>query len=132
MKLFVTATFKSGENKQEIEHLCALVKRAGFEDFCFIRDVENYQKVFDDPQKLMQRALDEIEKSDALLIDMTSKPTGRAVEAGMAYALSKKILVIAEKGTRIKDTTKGIADVVIEYSIIDDIVAPLSEWLAKN
>jgi len=131
MKLFITASFHGGDNKNEIEHLCELVKTAGFEDFCFIRDVENYKKMFDDPKDLMQRAKDEISKSDALLIDMTDKPTGRAMEAGIAFALNKKVIVIAKKGTQIKDTTRGIANLAIEYDVIDDIVTPLKEWLSK-
>jgi nucleoside 2-deoxyribosyltransferase len=129
MKLFITASFQGGDNKKEIEHLCELAKTAGFEDFCFIRDVENYKKMFDDPQELMQRARDEISKSDALLIDMTDKPTGRAIEAGIAFALNKKVIVIARKGTPIKDTTRGISSLAIEYDVIDDIAAPLKEWL---
>ena len=129
MKIFITASFQNGKNKTEIEHLCALVKAAGFNDFCFIRDVENYRKMFNDPKDLMQRAKDEISKSDALLIDMTDKPTGRAIEAGIAYALNKKVIVIAKKSTQIKDTTKGIANLVLEYNAIDDIVTPLREWL---
>ncbi|HXK36268.1 MAG TPA: hypothetical protein VJ553_01695 [Candidatus Paceibacterota bacterium] len=132
MKLFITASFKNGENKKEIERLCGLVKEAGFEDFCFIRDVENYKQMFDDPQELMQRAKDEISKSDALLIDMTDKPTGRAIEAGIAFALNKKVIVTAKKGTQIKDTTKGIANLVIEYDVIDDIATPLQEWLSRR
>jgi len=130
MKLYITASFKNGENEKEIERLCALVKEAGFEDFCFIRDVENYQKLFDNPQELMQRAKEEIEKSDGLLIDVTEKPTGRAIEAGIAFALGKKIVVIAKSGTKIKDTTRGITDIVVEYNVIDDIVQPLQEWLS--
>ncbi len=128
MKIFITANFKNGENKEEIENLCGLVRTAGFEDFCFIRDVENYQKMFDSSKELMQRAKDEIEKSDALLVDMTNKPTGRAIEAGVAFALDKKIIVIAKKGTQIKDTTRGIADLVIEYDVINDIVPVLQNW----
>lgn len=131
MKLFITASFKNGENKQEIEHVCALVKEAGFEDFCFIRDVENYQKVFNDSHELMRRAKEEIGKSDALLIDMTDKPTGRAIEAGIAFALGKKVVVIMRKGTVVKDTVQGIADLVIEYDAIDDIVTPLRDWLSE-
>lgn len=125
MRIFITAKFKQGKNKKEIEHLCNLVKQAGFEDFCFIRDVENYKKTFDDPKKLMQRAKKEIVKSDALLIDMTDKPTGRAIEAGIAYALGKKIIIIFQKGTKIKDTSKGIADLIIAYNNISDIVPKL-------
>jgi len=102
-----------------------LVKSAGFEDFCFIRDVEKYQKIFDSPEELMQRSKEEIEKSDALLIDMTQKPTGRALEAGIAYVLGKKIIVIMKRGTKIKDTVRGIADMVIEYDELNDIIAEL-------
>lgn len=132
MKLFITASFKGDENKQEIKHLCNLTKEAGFEDFCFVRDIENYQKTFSDAKKLMQTSREEIEKSDALLIDLTNKPTGRAIEAGIAFALNKKIVVIAQKGTTMKETAIGIADLVIEYSLIDDIVPPLREWLLKQ
>ncbi len=125
MRIFITISF--GDSKEKIEELCSLVKSAGFEDFCFIRDVENYQKVFDNPKDLMQRAKEEIQKSDALLIDMTDKPTGRAIEAGMAYVLNKKIIVIMKRETKIKDTTRGIADAIIEYDKITDIVPELKK-----
>ena len=126
MKVFITASFKEGKNKDEIEHLCSLIKESGFQDFCFIRDVENYQKIFDDPKELMKRAKEEILKSDILLIDMTYKPTGRAIEAGIAFAQGKKIISIMQKGTKIKDTTKGISDAVIEYDDIKEIINPLN------
>jgi len=131
MKLFITASFNSGENREEIEKLCSLVKESGFEDFCFIRDVENYQKIFDNPKELMERAKDEIKKCDFLLIDLTDKPTGRAYEAGIAYAYGKSIISILKKGTRIKDTTKGISNLIIEYDQIEDIVSPLKEYYSK-
>lgn len=127
--MFITASFQNGKNKEEIEHLCFLVKKAGFTDFCFIRDVEHYQKVFSDSGELMKRAKEEIEKSDYLLIDMTDKPTGRAIEAGMAFALGKKVVVIMKRGTQIKDTTIGIATLVIEYNNIDEIIRPLSKLI---
>lgn len=129
MRVFITSSF--GDSKEEIEKLCSIVKSAGFEDFDFIRDIENYQKIFDNPRDLMKRSEDEIKKSDALLIDMTDKPTGRAIEAGMAYSLGKKIIVIMKRGIQIKDTTKGIADVVIEYDMIEDISDGLKDFLQK-
>ena len=132
MKVFITASFKERKNKEEIELLCLLVKESGFQDFCFIRDIENYQKVFDDPKKLMDKAKEEIKKCDILLIDITNKPTGRAIEAGIAFAQNKKIISIMKKGTRIKDMVRGISDMVIEYEDIRDIVKPLNslfnEW----
>ncbi len=127
MRIFVTASF--GDSKENIKRLCSAIKAAGLEDFCFIRDVENYQKMFDDLKELMQRAREEIDKSDALLIDMTDKPTGRAIEAGIAYALGKKVIVIMKMGTKIKDTVRGIADEVIEYQVIEDITPTLKSLM---
>ena len=122
LRMFVTAPFLNEETKDQINYLCSLVKKAGFIDYCFSRD----EKEFADAQEMMSRAKEEIEKSDCLLIDMTDKPTGRALEAGMAYALGKKVVVIMKKGTQIKDTTRGVSTLVIEYNNIDEIVAPLS------
>lgn len=121
MKVFVTASYKNGENKADIEQLCSIVKKAGFEDFCFIRDVENYQKIFDNPRELMDKAKTEILKCDALLFDATEKSTGRAIEVGIAYANKKQIIVIMKEGTKIKDTLRGVASAVITYILIEDI-----------
>lgn len=129
LRMFITSSFKGGENRSEIEHLCSLVKQSGFEDFCFIRDVENYQHIFNDPKELMKRALEEIKLSDWLLIDMTDKPTGRAIEAGIAFTLNKKIVVIMKKGTNIKETIRGISQAVIEYDSIDEIVSGLRKLI---
>jgi len=126
-RIFITASFQNTENKAEIEQLCALVNNAGFEDFCFIRDVEHYQHVFDSPKDLMERTLEEIKLSEYLLIDVSDKPTGRAYEAGMAFTLGKKVIVIMKKGTKIKATTRGIAHVIIEYTKLDEIVPKLKE-----
>jgi nucleoside 2-deoxyribosyltransferase len=132
MKVFITATFKEGANRDEIERMCEIVKNSGFTDFCFIRDVENYQKVFHDPKELMNRAREEISKCDALLFDASEKSTGRAIEAGIAFSLRKKIIVIMKEGTMIKDTLRGVADAVITYAKIDDIQSDLKklsmEW----
>ncbi|NTU98497.1 hypothetical protein HGA64_00605 [Candidatus Falkowbacteria bacterium] len=132
MRIFITATFKNGENRAEIEHLCDLVRQAGFDDFCFIRDVENYQKIFDKPRELMERAKQEIESCDALLIDLTEKSTGRAIEAGIAFALGKKVIVLVKSGSVLKDTAKGIADLVVEYDDMADIPSKLKNVLSVN
>lgn len=121
MKVYITTSFKLGENKNEIEQLCSIVKSAGFEDFSFIRDVENYQKVFKDPRQLMVRAREEIQKCDVLLFDASEKSTGRAIEVGIAFSNNKKIIVIMKKGIFIKDTLRGVADAVIEYDNIEEI-----------
>ncbi|MDD5098748.1 MAG: nucleoside 2-deoxyribosyltransferase [Candidatus Colwellbacteria bacterium] len=124
MRIYITSSL--GDEKEEIERLCSIVRSAGLEDFNFIRD---YPEPFDDPRYLMEKSKEEIKKSDVLLIDVTNKPTGRAIEAGMAYSLGKKIIVIMKRGTEIKDTTRGIANKIIEYDVIEDIIPELEEFL---
>jgi nucleoside 2-deoxyribosyltransferase len=133
MKIYITARFKGLDNKPELEALCATVKRSGMDDFCFIRDVENYQHTFDDPQELWSRALAEVVACDALLIDVSDNPSsGRVVEVGIAYALRKPIFVIIRKGVEYKEMYDGLATRVIEYGNYEDIVAPLSHYLTGS
>ncbi|MFW5705280.1 MAG: hypothetical protein ACOCXG_05580 [Nanoarchaeota archaeon] len=44
MKIFITASFKGGENKQEIEDLCSIVKETGFLDFCLLEILKIIKK----------------------------------------------------------------------------------------
>ena len=69
----------------------------------------------------MDGARTEILNCDALLFDATEKSTGRAIEVGIAFANQKKIIMIMKEGTSIKDTLRGVADVVITYKVIEDI-----------
>lgn len=130
MKVYVTARYKGTENKAEIEDLCRAVRGSGMEDFCFIRDVENYQVVFDDPKSLWERALLEIKNCDATLIDVSDAPTGgRVVEAGIAYALGQPIFVIVKQGVKYKELFGGIATLVIEYDDYSDITNALTKYI---
>lgn len=133
MKICVTARFKSGENKDEIEALCSAVRAAGAKDFCFVRDVENYEKTFDNPQDLWLRARAEIEKCDALLIDVSDKPTGgRVIEAGIAYALHMPIIVIVKNGVDYKEIYDGIADLVVKYDTFKDVTPALKVLIMQH
>ena len=123
MKMFITASFNGGKNKEEIEKLCNLVRESGFEDFCFAKE-----KAYSDPIELMKKAKEDIKKCNSLLIDVTNKPTGRAYEAGIAFAYGIPVITILKKGTVINDTTKGISDIIIEYDKIEDITLQLKKY----
>lgn len=131
MKVYITASFKGSDNREEIEHMCSLVKESGFEDFCFVRDVENYEKVFDNAHKLMQRAKQEIAKCDVLLIEYDGPGHGRMVELGIAFALDKKIILLTKEGNYVKETIRGVTDGFIEYQNLEDITEPLSQLYLK-
>lgn len=129
MKVYIAARFKGMENKREIEALCSAVKAAGLTDFSFIRDVEHYKHTFDDPKELWARAYDEIGACDALLIDVSDHPTGgRVVEAGIAYALRKPVIVATKRGVQHKGFFDGISSSVIEYDNMKDLTAKLKKF----
>jgi len=130
MKIYITARFKGAENKTDIEKLCLAVRNSGMEDFCFVRDVENYQKTFDNPKDLWERSLLEIKGCDALLIDVSDAPTGgRVIEAGIAYALGLPIFVIAKTGLPYKELFAGISTEIISYDEYSDIVPALVHFM---
>lgn len=130
MKVFITARFKGDENRDGIEKLCGIVRKAGFEDFCFIRDIEKYQRgFFSDPHELMSRARKELLGCDALLIDVSDNPGGgRMIEAGIAFGHGKYVIVIAKQGTQVGVPISGIAEVIIEYKKIEDVSDALSQF----
>lgn len=134
MKIYITARFKgAAEQRGTIEALCSAVRDAGMEDFCFIRDIEHYEKVFDEPVELWQRALAELRQCDGLLIDVSDAPTtGRVLEAGMAYALGLPIFVIVKEGMSYKDAYDGISSHVIRYTTLDDVTSGLRQYVTNN
>lgn len=134
MKVYVTARFKGAlEQREAIEALCRAVRDASMEDFCFIRDIENYRKIFHDPKELWQRSREELRACDALLIDVSDMPTtGRVIEAGMAYAWKLPIFVIAKNNIEYKDAYNGIAARVIRYSSLDNVTTELKDYLENS
>lgn len=131
MKIFITHTFKGTENKTEIEELCQIVHDSGWEDYSFVRDAENYTKKFSTSKEMMLAAKKAISERDVLLFDLTDPSVGKAIEAGIAYALGKKIIVIIQNNAEKRNTVLGIADLVIEYNNIEDIKIPLTNYLSK-
>jgi nucleoside 2-deoxyribosyltransferase len=125
-RIFITYSFEIKQNRQNLESFLELIRSAGFQEFCFVRDVENYVNLIQDPKVLMKLTKEEIANSDYLLINCTDKPTGRAAEAGIAYALNIPIIIILKKGIKIKNAMRGIANHIIEYEEMTDIVVPLS------
>lgn len=126
--MYITTRFSNAaDNKAQVDELCAAVAAAGFEDFHFIRDIEQYRKnVFPSQKALWAKAKQCIKACDALLIDVSDSPSGgRVVEAGIAYALGKPVYVIVQKGVAYKDFYNGIAEAVIEYETPSDITDEL-------
>jgi len=129
MKVFITARFKGIENKKQIEGLCWIIRESWFEDFCFIRDVEDYQKIFNNPYDLWVKVKSEIEKCDAILIDFDGPASGRMIELWVAFAMKKKIILIVKKDLFVKDTIIWVTNNIIQYNELEDIKKPMKKLL---
>jgi 2'-deoxynucleoside 5'-phosphate N-hydrolase len=127
MKLFITTHFNPNV-QNTAGSIDSLLTSVGIEPYNF---VIAYPEPFSTSKQLMQTAKTEISNCDALLFDATEKSTGRAIEIGIAYTLGKKIIVIAKKGTEIRDTLAGVADLIVEYDQIEDIIDPLTNFLLQ-
>lgn len=133
MKVYITSRFKGLENKSEVEALCRAVSNAGMIDFSFVRDIEGFTKKFEDPKELWRRAKQELEKCDALLIDVSDAPSGgRIIEEGMAFALDMPIFVVSKSGHVHKSFHDGLADLFIPYEVYSDIVEPLTRYRLEH
>lgn len=95
-------------------------------------ELEVYAFVFDfnekvDDKELMDQALAKIEESDVLIVELSHKSIGVGIEAGYAKAKGIPIIYIHRKDTEIKQVMNGIAELVITYEDVEDVIAQIAE-----
>ena len=114
------------QNMEFIEQTKTNLAEHNIEMYCVERDFEKYGEMHYSEKQLMEYTFSEINKSDALLIDVSEKGIGIGIECGYAYANNKPIYIIVKKGIMISATIKGIATKIIEYEKIKDVAVLLS------
>ena len=100
-----------------------LVDRFNLEVYAFVFDFN--EKVND--KKLMDRALAKVDESDVVIVELSNRSVGVGIEAGYAKAKGKPVVYLHKKGTEIKQTMNGIADVVITYEDTKNLINQLSD-----
>lgn len=125
-KIFISYSFKFRESYKDF-HLKLkefLKEKYSIESHAFVFDFT--EKVED--RDLMDAALGEIDNSDLIMVELSNKSVGVGLEAGYAKAKGKTVVYLYKKGSDLQQTVNGIADYVIEYSDVDDVLA----WLEEN
>lgn len=125
MRVYITAKYNPLVLDSDAKIICDIVRNVWFDDFCFVRDID---WPFENDADMMLQALHEIQLSHTLLIDVTEKSTWRTIEAWIAYALWKKIILIAKEWTTIKDTFQWISNLIIYYKELQDIRPTLAQF----
>jgi len=115
MKAYLAVKYhEDKENKELVDSLNKTLEEAGFEVICLVS--EEYEKDIEIPaEELMDRTFREIDKCDLTIIDLSEKGVGLGIEAGYAKSENIPVYTIAEKGSEISKTLRGISREVIRY-----------------
>lgn len=107
------------ELKETLEHLCNLISQEGHDNYCSFFDAG---MVNIGNKRVLERAFNELDKSDAMLVFIKSehKSEGMLMEIGYALSKGKKIILLIKKGI---ETTfvREIADKVIEFDNLSEL-----------
>jgi 2'-deoxynucleoside 5'-phosphate N-hydrolase len=113
--------YKDFRNKYIIDGISAILEKRSILTSCIIRDFEKGGSQELLPEKLMKITFEEILSCDIIITELSEKGIGLGIEAGFAYAKSIPIIVVAESGSDISTTIKGIAYSVLFYEKPDDL-----------
>jgi len=131
MKIYIAYKF-AGENREElIKTLIKMeeaLKDAGHSIYFASKEEELFEKNNFTPKQILNHALKELDNADCLLVFAKSneKSEGMLIEVGYALAKKKKIILVIKKGINLY-FTEDIADEIIEFSDIDDLLNKLEK-----
>lgn len=128
MKVYISGRFQDKDAEVDIEKIGQAVRAAHMKDFCFERDVERFRQAFEDEKERWERIYDELGSCDSLLAIVDGSPGGKTVlEAGMAFAMRRPVVVAVKRGSGYKGQLDGIAAKTVEYEQFKE----LSRYLKK-
>jgi nucleoside 2-deoxyribosyltransferase len=131
MNIFIAYRF-SGNDKRKLksmlEKVSQSIEKYGHRTFIHFRDVENWQEIVLEPDKVLERVFAEIGKSDAVLALVTSseKSEGMLLEVGCAKGMGKKLILAIKVGAE-APLLRSLADVVVEFDTVERLVEMLPE-----
>jgi nucleoside 2-deoxyribosyltransferase len=97
---------------KEVKSLIELCKTNDIELLSFV-DKYNFKK--NEEKEMMETAFVEIDKSDFLIAELTTKSIGVGIEIGYANAKGKPIIYLRKKGSEYSTTASGSSTYNIEY-----------------
>jgi nucleoside 2-deoxyribosyltransferase len=123
MKAYLAIKYHpDNKNRPLIENISNVLEQCGYDVLCVARDLEKWGKVHFTPEELMQKSFKEIDNSDMVVIELTEKGVGIGIEAGYAWSKGILIVTIAQKGSDISETLRGISQNVISYDNFDELL----------
>jgi len=122
MRVYLAIRYHADQgNRHRIEGISKVLERQGIATCCIVRDLERWGTIRFTPQDLMQHSFREVDNSDIVLVDLTEKGVGVGIEAGYAYARKIPVITIAQTGSAISTTIRGISHEIVFYNHYEDL-----------
>ena len=123
MKAYLAIKYHADHsNRDRIAGISAALRDLGIDSLCVARDLEKWGAVHFDAQTLMQKSFEAIDACDLVIVDLTEKGVGIGIEAGYAYAMHIPVITIAQTGSDISETLRGISEQVCIYEQYNDLL----------
>ncbi len=97
---------------KEVESLQLLFRKNNVELLVF---VDKYNFKANEEKEMMKVAFEEIDSSDFLIAELSTKSIGVGIEIGYASANKKPIFYLRKRNSEYSTTASGCSDYVIEY-----------------
>ena len=114
---------------KEIESLMNLFQKNNIELIVF---VDKYDFKANQEKEMMKIAFEEIDSSDFLIAELTTKSIGVGIEIGYASAKDKPIFYLRKKDSEYSTTASGCSNYVIEYENEFTLVEMMEKRLKKE
>jgi len=111
---------------KEIESLQNLFSKKNIE-LCVFVDKYNFKG--NQEKEMMKAAFEEIDSSDFLIAELTTKSIGVGIEIGYAFAKEKPVIYLRKNDSEYSTTASGCSFSVIEYENELDLVETMERLL---
>ncbi|MFK5958694.1 MAG: nucleoside 2-deoxyribosyltransferase [Lutibacter sp.] len=113
---------------KEVQSLIELCKMNNIELLSFV-DKYNFKE--NEEKEMMETAFLEIDKSDFLIAELTTKSIGVGIEIGYARAKGKPIIYLRKKKSEYSTTASGSSTYNIEYKNKTDLMELMKTLLKR-
>jgi len=122
-KVFIAGPFRRKKDQLVLEGIQKTLTRVGYKIFIGAKDIDNYGKIHMSRPLFWKRIINEIKSSDVIIINLRSVGTGfgRAIEAGIAKAFNKRVILLYPPKFKTDRCLEEIADKIITYKTLDDL-----------
>ena len=130
MQAYISISFsKKNELEKEVQAIKNALGKFGISGFVF---VDEYQFSAKEEKEMMQKAMEDVEKSAILIAEVSEKGIGIGIEVRYAKAKNIPVIYVRNSSSEHSTTVSGIADFKIIYENEIDLEEKLEKIIRKN